>query len=288
MRYDYWVVRYVPDPVRGEFVNIGVIAGRDEDWSMRRVSNLRRASRIGGSAVVTDPFLHRIETSIQRQLNEVESLMPSATLAKFGKGRLEDLRHRMNNIVQISEARPVLATSSEEAADLAFELMVVDIDHEVKHRSRTRTVHKLRDAFNLRPELVKHVALHQIASVGAQEAAMDFAVQDRAVRQMSQVWAFDVRDTRNLQTQIRAWNYLVALLREDGGFLRSKGGRLGVGIPADVDINAVYTPPSNEQGEAQLLIALEGWRRLGVDAIPSSESEAVVDEAERLITSAAP
>lgn len=287
MRYDYWVVRYVPDPVRGEFVNIGVIAGRDADWSMRRVSNLRRASRIGGSAVVTDPFLNRIETSIQRQLNEVESLMPSANLAKFGKGRLEDLRNRMNNIVQISEARPVLATSSEEAADLAFELMVVDIDHEVKHRSRTRTVHKLRDAFNLRPELVNHVALHQIASVGAQQAAMDFAVQDRAVRQMSQVWAFDVRDTRNLQTQIRAWNYLVALLREDGGFLRSKGGRLGLGIPADVDINAVYTPPTNEQGEAQLLIALEGWRRLGVDAVPSSESEAVVDEAERLISSAA-
>lgn len=285
MRYDYWVVRYVPDPIRGEFVNIGVIAGRDQDWSMRRVTNLRRASRIGGSAVVTDPFLHRIEDAIQRQLIEVESLMPSDLSVTFGKGRLEDLRQRMNNIVQISESRPVVATSSEEAADLAFELMVVDVDHEVKHRSRTRVVHKLRDAFNLRPELVKHVALHQIASVGAQETAIDFAVQNRTVRQMSQVWAFDVRDTRNLQTQIRAWNYLVGLLRDDGGVLKSRGGRIGATIPAQVDINAVYSPPTSEQGEVQLRIALEGWRRLGVDAVPSSESEAVVEEAERLVGS---
>lgn len=285
MRYDYWVVRYVPDPIRGEFVNIGVIAGRDQDWSMRRVSNLRRASRIGGSAVVTDPFLHRIEDAIHLRLNEVESLIPSDRGSRFGKGRLEDLRHRMNNIVQLSESRPVVASSSEEAADLAFDLMVVDIDHEVKHRSRTRVVHKLRDAFNLRPELLKHVAQHQIASVGAQETAIDFAVQNFNVKQMSQVWAFDVRDTRNLQTQIRAWNYLLGLLREDGGVLKSKGGRVGASIPANVEINAVYTPPTSEEGDTQLHIALDGWRRLGVDAIPSSESEAVVKEAERLIGS---
>lgn len=283
MRYDYWVVRYLPDPIRGEFVNIGVIAGRDDDWSMRRVSNLRRASRIGGSATVTDPFLRRVEVAIQDRLDEVESLMPLRHGERFGRGHIEDLRQRMNNIVQLSEPRPVLASSSEEAVDLAFDLMIVDTDHEVRHRSRTRVVHELRNAFNLRPDLIKHVAQHQIAAVGAQETAIDFAVQNQLVRQMSQVWAFDVRHTRNLQTQIRAWNYLLGLLREDGGVLKSKGGRTGATIPRSVEINAVYTRPTTEEGNSQLEIALEGWRRLGVEAIPASESTSVVDEAERLL-----
>lgn len=283
MRYDYWVVRYVPDPIRGEFVNIGVIAGRDQDWSMRRVSNLRRASRIGGSAVVTDPFLRRVEESIAERLREVEMLLPLGRQREFGRGIVEDLRARMNNVVQLSEARPVLASSSDEAADLAFELMVVDVDHEVKHRSRTQVVKKLQTAFNLRPELLNHVAQHQIASVGAQETTIDFAIRNNVVKQLSQVWAFDVRDTRNVQTQIRAWNYLLGLLRSDGGTLKPKGGKHGIQIPNNVEINAIYTRPTTDMGNSQLKVALDGWRRLGVDAVPSEEFGIVVDEAERLV-----
>lgn len=283
MRYDYWVVRYVPDPLRGEFVNIGVIAGRDADWSIRRVSNLRRASRIGGSATMAEQFLRRIEESITERFDEVQSLLPSRHDVAFNRGRIEDLRQRMNNIVQISEPRPVLAGSAHEAVELAFELMIVDIDHEVRHRSRTRVVHRLREAFDLRPELVHHVAQHQLVAVGAQTTPIDFAVQSRTVRQMSQVWAFDVKDTRNLQTQIRAWNYLVGLLREDGGVLKSKHGRVGPQIPRQVDINAVFTSPNSDEGAQQLEIARQGWKRLGVDAIPSTESQSVVDEAERLV-----
>jgi hypothetical protein len=46
MRYVYSVVRYVPNPASGEFVNIGVIAGSDEtgDWSLRQAGNQRRAT----------------------------------------------------------------------------------------------------------------------------------------------------------------------------------------------------------------------------------------------------
>jgi len=109
----------VPDPVRGEFVNIGVIAGGGADWSFRRVSNLGRAAQLGGSATTANPFLQRIAASI-------EARVPGELGAPFGKGDVEDLRVRMNNLVQLSEARPVLAVTSEEAVNLAFELMVVD------------------------------------------------------------------------------------------------------------------------------------------------------------------
>jgi hypothetical protein len=189
----------------------------------------------------------------------------------------------MNNIVQLSDARPVLATSSEEAADMAYELMIVDSDTPTRHRSRTRVVHRLRHAFELNPDVVRHVARFHIATVGAQETGVDFAVEDGVVHQMSQVWAFDVRNTRNLQTQIQAWNYLLGLLRVDGGQLAPKGGRGGILIPRSVEINAVFTPPDTSAGEEQLEIARDGWNRLGVRLIDSSDAETVVEEAERLL-----
>ncbi len=46
----YWmsVVRFVPDPARGEFVNVGAIAGSDEteEWEVRAVANWRRAKLV--------------------------------------------------------------------------------------------------------------------------------------------------------------------------------------------------------------------------------------------------
>ena len=47
-KYIYSVIRYVPDVFRGEFVNVGILVGReDEDWEVRQLSNLRRARAIG-------------------------------------------------------------------------------------------------------------------------------------------------------------------------------------------------------------------------------------------------
>jgi hypothetical protein len=274
----------VPDPIRGEFINIGIIAGKGEDWSFRRVGSLSRASRLGGAASQTDSFLKRIENAIALRLNVVETLIPSASTTSFGRGEIEDLRVRMNNLVQLSDSRPVLADTAHEAADLAYKLMIVDSDTDVQHRSRIRVVHRLRDAFELRPELVDHVARFHVAAVGPQEAGIDFAVRDGVVHQLSQVWAFDVKDTRHLQTQIRAWNYLVGLLRVDGGTLTKRGHRDGVEIPRRVDINAVFTAPTTADGERQFEIARDGWGRLGVEAIASSDSESIVDDAARLLT----
>jgi hypothetical protein len=288
MRYDYWVIRYVPDAVRGEFVNIGVIAGHGEQWSYRRVGNLHRAARLGGSPSYSNAFTQRIESVIESRLEAVNALFPNGAGSSFGKGDVEDLRVRMNNLVQLSEPRPVLAESVDEALELAFELMIVDSEADVNPRTRTRVVHRLRAAFDLHPELVRHVARSQVAAVGAQETTIDFAVKNGVVRQMSQAWAFDVKDTRHLQTQIQAWNYLLRLLRDDGGRLAPKSRSAhGLEIPGQVEINAVYAPPTTPAGEAQLEIAQDGWERLGVQVVPSAQAESVVAGAERLLQDSA-
>ena len=58
MRYMYSVIRFVPDPIRGEFVNVGVLAGSDEssEWDLRMVESLKRAGDVDSDAQVTLPI----------------------------------------------------------------------------------------------------------------------------------------------------------------------------------------------------------------------------------------
>src|SRR5262245_41510303 len=48
MRYVYSLVRFVPDPFRGELVNVGAIVGSEAtgEWDIVQVSNMRRARAI--------------------------------------------------------------------------------------------------------------------------------------------------------------------------------------------------------------------------------------------------
>ena len=48
MRYVYSLVRFVPDPARSEFVNLGAIVGSEEysEWESRQVENPKRARDI--------------------------------------------------------------------------------------------------------------------------------------------------------------------------------------------------------------------------------------------------
>lgn len=283
-RYEYWVVRYVPDAIRGEFVNVGVVAGEGDEWAVRRVSNLSRASRLGGSAVVSKPFLLRIENMIEAELRHMEILIGELP-ELFERGYLEDLRTRMNNSVQLSAPRAVLASSAEEAADLAFDLMVVDSQKDVRHRTRTLAVRRLAHAFSDDPILQGHVRTRQLVAIGPETTRIDFAVEDGEVRQLSQAWAFD-GDPNRLQTNIRAWNYMMGLIRRRGGDLRLRSGR-GAGelieIPDSVEINAVYATPSRQEGAAQLDLAIRGWRDLGVSPVPDGQSNQIVRQARELV-----
>jgi hypothetical protein len=48
VRHIYSVVRFVPDPARGEFVNVGAIVGSEEssEWGLRQIENPVRARAV--------------------------------------------------------------------------------------------------------------------------------------------------------------------------------------------------------------------------------------------------
>lgn len=285
MRHDYWVVRYVPDPVRGEFVNIGVVAGAGDDFAFRRVSSLQRASRLGGSATVTHAFLNRISESISTTLDEMQAFMELPS-DRMSRGFIEDLRIRMHNIVQISPPRPVRAQSAEDAADIAFDLMVVDQGPVTVHRSRTLVARRLHEAFAHDPEVMRYVAQARHARVEGQRIDYDVAVTDDVTLQMTQAWSFDLQNLKRLETNIQAWNYLMSLVRKEGGQLvRPRAPeRSTLRIPDDVDINVLYRPPVSREGQRLFKTAQRGWRGLRIQALEETQAEKVVQEARELVS----
>src|ERR671914_28990 len=60
MSFQFSLIRFVPDPARGEFVNIGAVAGSDEarEWELRLVSNLSRAKALDDRGVLSNAFAY--------------------------------------------------------------------------------------------------------------------------------------------------------------------------------------------------------------------------------------
>jgi hypothetical protein len=125
---EFFLVRYVPDPVKGEFVNIGVVlreaAGNPEsrvrftrDWA--RVRCLDADADLG--------LLEALESEIEARL-KLGAADPKPVLAQ-----MED---SFSNSVQMTEARACLAESLPAELDLLMEMYVAP-RREKRVRART-------------------------------------------------------------------------------------------------------------------------------------------------------
>lgn len=285
--YQYWLVRYVPDVARGERVNVAVIAGRDGgDWAIRVVQDLKRASRLGGEAGALRPWLESLESTVSHYQNPPLSLFGGDRVERLSTAWVELLSHRFNNVLQISEAAPVLADSARAAADFLFPILVAAPKTTKRSRTRTRLVSNMNEFYLSTGEFEtgRNLLRRPFATIGRQRGRFDFAVLSGDVGQLSQAFAFDVRDSDLLEQEIHSWNYIVSKLRNDGGVL-TNGQSSAPSVPADVPISVVYQEPNSLDSRHQDMFAaaLEAWTDLEVRAVPSAELDQVAIEASRLV-----
>jgi hypothetical protein len=123
MAYHYSVLRFVPDPARGEFINIGAVAGDAGDWEMRVVRDLSRAEAIDHKNAL-GLAIHFME-----DLDDEVVGASGAGEGDSGEVMLERLRllsREMQNVIQLSVPAPLVAASADEALDLVFEEIVLD------------------------------------------------------------------------------------------------------------------------------------------------------------------
>ncbi|WP_416377865.1 DUF3037 domain-containing protein [Auritidibacter ignavus] len=137
--YTAWVLRYVPNSIRGEFINIGILVGSySADWAIRRVSNFKYANRLGGQAEALAPLLEEIEALIPTKRTELAQSAQHSTpmtrpLPLSDPSRLElsvpaveEMRAHYQNILQLSDPLASYGNSASELATLLFKTLVAN------------------------------------------------------------------------------------------------------------------------------------------------------------------
>jgi hypothetical protein len=289
--YTYWVLRYVPVPVRGEFINIGVVVGgHGSEWAIRRIHDLGRANRLGGSPPEAANWLLRLENLISPIPtyfdNSLDLRLRKRDIAP-DESWMERLRRQQENNFQISEARPVVASSADEAADRLFDLLVVSPTERAMPRGRTRAVRALKEEVYLRlPGRSYQSDVRLVA--GAQRTRLEFAFGRSKITQLTQVVAFDVRAVDHLATTIQSSSYTFSRLRRQGAVLlnprRKNQGEQA--IERDVALRVLYVPPETPEQIDVYKMATDAWQDLGMHAYSFGEEPDLVKEAAFLVETA--
>lgn len=285
-KYIYSIVRCLPDPRTGEFVNVGAIAGDPltGDWAVRRVSNAERIKRFAPNAAidVTERFIVRITSEIAeaRESLEIRDSLP------FDEQWLYRLHHDHRNIVQLSPPAPIVAGHAEAALDIIFKHMIID----PASQQRPVTIRKVEVIENLRRAYVEvEIPAHLLRPrsdvfIGDKlHSNVDIAIANGRVMQLAQGWSFRVTRLDRVVTQVKAWGFALERLRSgDEGRLVDAQGRLST-IARNVDLQiAVATPETSEQ-EAAYEEAEQVFRMLKAGVHPVEDVAAISSRAVDLV-----
>lgn len=289
MRYVYSLVRFVPDPARGEFVNIGAIAGSEEtsEWQYRQVENFSRASRIDEqkSLEAVWAFLGSVGSVIEDYERSQQSLFEPEV--EPSEAWLQHLHVDHRNVVQLSAPTPMVANSAEEALDRVFRQMVVD---PVARRREFQTKHvavgALRRAYDRHSvKIGVHLRQRVVLETERYRERVDFAVTNGKALQLAHTWSFQVPDQDDLAEQVKAWGWTVRDLQGGGGAVSVPGGAR-FEVPRDVDVEVVYVPPAQDQEAPALRDALNVFETLGIAHGALERADDIGREAQRLLIAA--
>lgn len=223
MKYSYSVVRFVPDPVRGEYVNVGIVAGSDDasEWQLRTLENQKRARSLDEKGLLPLVWgfiddigrkIDQFDEAVQTSLFEVEDEKPSERW-------LEQLSSESRNVIQLSPPAVIVAESVNEALDMLFEQFVVDPEHrrysfKRKHAALAAIRHSYRDA-----GLRIGKDFDEGAKVKGQHhnERFDFVVANGQAVQLAQTWSFQQPNQEELAERVKAWAFTVEDVRDNGG-----------------------------------------------------------------------
>ncbi|MBL7257120.1 DUF3037 domain-containing protein [Paractinoplanes lichenicola] len=278
MRYVYSVIKYVPVPSTGEFVNVGVIAGSDEtgDWSLRKAENPRRARLFGtlDSLNAVDAFM-----------NELGSQLDGFTLMQnsdVSEAWLAGMQRRYRNVVQLTAPAPIIAESAEDALNLIFPRMILEEAGamDVASRSyatRQRIFSELKASYRwaqIGSQLVRERT--QVVASGI-ATNMDFVIGNGKVIQLAHTWSFQLNSISDVSRDVKSWAFGLERLIDGGGEVVGDGAE----VPANTPIEVVYAPPKSPAQEKAFAEAMRVFNDLKVIVLPQSDVRRVADDARK-------
>lgn len=243
-KYQYSIIRFVPSPVRGEFVNLGLIIGSDQtgEWLIEVVSSMSRASRLDDDKVLsllaTD--LSQLQSTIE-SYNEPEMFERTVELSEDW---LADLSRNSRNQLQFSHPNPVVAESIGSAFEKLWGRLIVE-SVPSKRNSITKAsvtaqyIAALNNAHLDRSHLKRRVKLETSRT----HTNIDVAVHNGVVKDITQCWSLQIKAAEPLLNEIKAWGWSIKTLREHGG--RILAGKQPIEVPHDVRVGVVYAKTSD-------------------------------------------
>ena len=285
--YIYSLVRCVPDPRTGEFVNVGAIAGDPGtgDWSIRQVSSESRVRKLASAEALG--AVHDFMARVGLQIDAVEDELQDDALATLSSEWLDGLYHDHRNVVQLSPPTPIVADDAESALDVLFHRQVIDPVAQPRVLALTKhaVLRDLRLAYS-RANVARFLHRKADLFVGDRiHASVDFVIADSIALQISQGWSFQGGQLDALSEQVKAWGYAVRSLR-DGEKARVLTTDAWSGaVEPDVDVEVVVAEPRTPRQTDAYLEAAEIFSQLKVSVHSLSDVERVSERADEILAS---
>lgn len=238
-KYQYSVIRFVPSPVRGEFVNLGLLLGSDQtgEWLIEVVSSKTRAAKLD-----ENNLLPIVATDLQRLQSTVEAYTDPDMFdpqVEISESWLSDLARNSRNQLQFTRPNVVVAAHINEAFEKLWSRLVVESlpaqrSSITKATVTARYVAALKQQHLNRHHMKKRVKLE----TGRSHTNIDVAVHNGVVKDITQCWSLQIKLAEPVLNEIKAWGWTIKTLRDQGGTIHTGDGQLRV--PGDVRVGVVY------------------------------------------------
>ena len=288
-RYYYALVRCVPNPRTGEFVNIGAIAGNPEtgDWSIRELGNEKRVRSLAEPEDIA--AAHEFMARVGFEMDSNSDSMESGDAEPLTEQWLLELHYNYRNVVQLSKPVPIISDSADSALALIFEKFLIDpVQPHRRLITKHRAVSALIAAYRRARIDPRHVKRGVDVIVGDHlTAKLDFAIGNGRAVQLSQGWSFQVTRTEEISTQVKSWAYALSRLRagEDARVFETRTG-VGMGsslVAPDVDLEVVVVLPKTPEQERIYDEAQQVFQELNVSLRGIDNADEVATRAAELM-----
>lgn len=261
-KYHYSVIRFVPSPVRGEFVNLGLIVGCDAtgEWSIDVASSRSRAAKLDDQNVfpLVAADLQRLQSGVE-SYSDPEVFAPTLDLSLEW---LSNLARDSQNLLQFSTPKPIVSDSVESAMEKLWPLLVVE-PAKVEHARVTKSSVLSQYWFALEQAHLTRQNLKKRATLATPKThtSVDVVMHNGVVKDITQCWSLQVKDPDRIMDDIKSWAWTMKTLRDFGGTV--KAGAKSIDVPPEVQLGVVYAPSDDESVSNE---ALEVFRDEDVKA----------------------
>jgi hypothetical protein len=220
--YQYSIVRYVPDPVRGEQLNVGVVvAAKDETYFATRFIRPRDASRLRRLGYDEDfGFLWDLAAEMEQQSTDGQLKIGPEGTSIWNALAVEQAAREWANSIQFSEPRASTEDGPDELLDKLFARYVAK-HYERRQRARDRRWIKRKVTTGLRQGLAAlkqdpDKVLHRDERIeGAHDThVFDYALVNGAIRHLVETLSFEAGDRHARKTQADALAWAIDDLKQ--------------------------------------------------------------------------